>query len=289
MSEITSRPKVEAITVTCLPATADGISPTVVDRAAIRQFVDAIDHRLAQRFDALPAIDSSTSHASALPVAQQRQLAAERAVLTSTAGQLPPLAAMKLSVLSGLESGGFVTTAAEVRAPLELLLTSTTVGAAEQARGVLIERLHSSHLNAIVTAATAVCSDSSHALAFDRITVETRGDGQTRVVATDDAGRVLVSEITVVGREVQVETEVVGVRDGSCHDLLDQFDAQLEARGVVGDRSRRTTGGYCQLATAKSLFEPLTKRRDSGRAGDNTVTARRRANTPPVVKRQGTR
>lgn len=286
MSEITARPKVKAIIVTCLPATGDGVAPAVVDRATLRQFVASIDHGLAERFDALPATHGSKSEATALPVAQHRQLAAERAVLTSMAGQVPPLAAMKLSVLSGIESGGFVTTPVDLRAPLESLLTATSVAVAEQARGVLIERLHTSHLSAIITAATAACSDSSQALGFDRVTVEARGDGQRRAVATDDAGRVLVSEITVVGREVQVETEVVGVRDGSCHGLLDQFDAHLEARGVVGDRSRRTTGGFCQLAAAKSLFEPLTKGRDPGRTRDDV---HRRVNTKPVLKKQGTR
>jgi hypothetical protein len=75
-------------------------------------------------------------------------------------------------------------------------------------------------------------------------------------VATDPAGRSLVTEIgTLPSGEASLTTEVVGVRDGSCGQILDRFDATLERLGVhAGPPQRRSTGGVCELAAARDLL-----------------------------------
>ena len=76
-----------------------------------------------------------------------------------------------------------------------------------------------------------------------------------RVIATDPAGRTLVTEI-VNSRDGEpgLETEVVGVTDGSCNPILDAFDKALEAEGVhSAPPTRKFTGGVCELAAAREF------------------------------------
>lgn len=82
--------------------------------------------------------------------------------------------------------------------------------------------------------------------------------GQQRIVATDEAGRALVTEIRS-GSDTHlpsIETEVVGYTDGRCQPILDRFDASLQAQGVHSDGApeRRFTGGVCELAYAREYI-----------------------------------
>jgi hypothetical protein len=76
------------------------------------------------------------------------------------------------------------------------------------------------------------------------------------VIATDPAGRSLVTEIgTLPSGEASLATEVVGVRDNSCGQILDRLDAILERLGVhAGPPQRKSTGGVCELAAARDLL-----------------------------------
>lgn len=78
-----------------------------------------------------------------------------------------------------------------------------------------------------------------------------------RFAATDALGRSLVTEISAPkDRDVRIETEVVGVSDGSCHSILDDFDKALEAEGVRSQPAKRkVTGGVCELAAVRAFVE----------------------------------
>lgn len=78
-----------------------------------------------------------------------------------------------------------------------------------------------------------------------------------RFAATDALGRSLVTEICAPkDRDVRIETEVVGVKDGSCHSILDDFDKALEAEGVRSQPAKRkVTGGVCELAAVRAFVE----------------------------------
>lgn len=78
-----------------------------------------------------------------------------------------------------------------------------------------------------------------------------------RFAATDPSGRSLVTEISAPkDRDVRIETEVVGVSDGSCHSILDDFDKALEAEGLRSQPAKRkVTGGVCELAAVRAFVE----------------------------------
>jgi len=80
--------------------------------------------------------------------------------------------------------------------------------------------------------------------------------GERRIVATDNTGRGIVTEIRPDRNgQILLESEVIGVKDNSCQSLMEEFDRALEAGGVQSRASdRRATGGVLQLASAREFL-----------------------------------
>ncbi len=274
MSEVTSRPRVRQVSAATLAASVLGAGVVRLSGAALRQLVARVDPILAQQ---LQRTSSPASPIVAVTAARRAQLAAERAVLASSVSPQSPLQTFKLSVLAGLDAAGYVDVHGAASRSLRALLEAPTLREAVEARRQLVPALEASQLQALSAAVVQACVESCRQIAFDQIAVDTAGT-LTRVTALDRAGRALVSEVSVAGHDVRVETEVVGVLDGSCHHILDQFDAAMAAHGVDAVPSRRPTGGTCQLAAARRLAERLDKVPSVRTSGPDAVHRRRRLN-----------
>jgi hypothetical protein len=76
-----------------------------------------------------------------------------------------------------------------------------------------------------------------------------------RFAATDSNGRTIVTEINApLNGEVHIDSEVIGVTDGSCADLLVAFDEALAAEGVKSQKpEHRPTGGVCELDAVRKF------------------------------------
>src|SRR5881296_1013405 len=112
------------------------------------------------------------------------------------------------------------------------------------------------HQTVMTSALVAACRNASIAAGFPSVETASGIDGATRVIAADAAGRVLITEIhSSVDREPSMETEVVGVTDGSCVHILDEFDRALDEQGVrATSKDRKWTGGVCELEFAKQFL-----------------------------------
>ena len=286
MSEITSRPSLRSVAAAnCIAAIGTG--QAILAGHVLQSLVAQVDPPLARQW--ADGVAAPREHVLSVPAALGQQLTAERDALTASVGKLAPLTALKLSVLSGIDAAGYVGKPSDIATPLRALANAADVTAAEHARAELFRTLQASHLDALLTTVARACTESSRSLAFNTVTIDATPDGLTRIVATDAAGRALVSEISVTGRDVQVETEVVGVRDGSCTSLLDRYDAEMAAHGVQGDRTRRTTGGICQLNAARRMLNRLVKPKIEGappKSGDGGERRRRLNAKPTAANRQ---
>lgn len=89
-----------------------------------------------------------------------------------------------------------------------------------------------------------------------------------RFAATDSHGRTIVTEITApLAGDVRIESEVVGVNDGTCIDILTAFDQELEAEGVRSQKpSHRPTGGVCELAAVRAFVSKKLTPKKAGLA-----------------------
>jgi hypothetical protein len=141
---------------------------------------------------------------------------------------------------------------------IEALSLSRSLDQSQHASDALLEVARQEHHNLLVRRVAEASMLAARKAGFDKVNTTQRGD-QIRVVATNRSGQALVTEIdATLDGDLSMATEAVGIRDGSCHEVLDLFDASLEAEGVIAGPPRRSpTGGVCQLATARQAIREL--------------------------------
>jgi hypothetical protein len=107
-----------------------------------------------------------------------------------------------------------------------------------------------------VDAIATACRTASAITGFTTIAVHRSSATDVRVVAIDGAGRALVSQVGVDAlHRPHLTTEILGVRDGTCHEILDRFDAAMDAGGIRSVARRRSfTGGVCATAGARDYL-----------------------------------
>lgn len=142
-------------------------------------------------------------------------------------------------------------------APMRALQQACTSEEARLARDQVVAALETEHHRLFTERLVTACTRASVEAGFPTIETQTRPNGLVRVVATNEAGHALVSEVEAApDAEPSLAAEVVGVRDGSCNAMLDAFDEALEEEGVRAATPRRTfTGGVCELAAARAFVQ----------------------------------
>jgi hypothetical protein len=117
-------------------------------------------------------------------------------------------------------------------------------------------QLESEHQPLVTQSLSLACQQASLKVGFASIQTSTAADGTLRVIATDDRGRTLVTEIgTAIDRETTIATEVIGMSDSSCGQILDEFHQALAEAGVQSSPpERKSTGGVCELEAAKEFI-----------------------------------
>lgn len=207
---------------------------------------------------------------------------------------LPPVEAARAALLSGIAETPFVVAPnVSVEANLRAVRDAATVAEVERAGRVLLGRLEAAHQQVFTGALVVACSNASLKAGFGSVETAPGVSGGVRIIATDPAGRSLVTEIGGVGEGAQsIRTEVVGVSDGSCQRILDDFDKALEEEGVRADAPRRTvTGGVCELEAARDFVRRKLKPRGTAapqaaaQAGEKA--SRRRAQPGAASRNKG--
>jgi hypothetical protein len=196
---------------------------------------------------------------------------------------LPAADAARVATMVAVNSTGLAGRSDALHAATSALAGAVTPVDLERAEVALVQAVEEEHAACFANALTATCTASASALGFESESVVTT-KGVTKIVATDGSGRSLITVVHAGANETpRLETEVVGVSDGSCQRILDQFDAELAKRGVDGaPPERKTTGGLCMLEAArefvtkklkKSPTQPHTNRRSARRTqAQNAVT-----------------
>lgn len=177
---------------------------------------------------------------------------------------LPTVEQMRVSALLSLASGPYIVeTPAVLEQPLAELFSAETAAEVGRARKVLAETARSGHRQAFTRGLTHACENAFRKTGFSNLEASPGRLGEIRVVGVDSQGRSLVAEIRQgKNGDPSLEAEVVGVRDGSCHEILDAFEKALVEQGVrYLPPSRRATGGICQLEAAKDFVRRQIERK----------------------------
>lgn len=169
--------------------------------------------------------------------------------------------ALKVSTLLAVSrSQCLIENGTEVYQKMEALRVAETPIAAQRAHKDLIGELESGHQRIFLKGLTLACTKAAIKAGFPSIQ-ETSANGLMRIVATDRLGRALVTEIDGVGdREPRITTEVVGISDGSCTQIIDLFHKELEEQGIKSaPPKRKFTGGVCSMAAALEFIQRSVK------------------------------
>jgi len=255
------------------------VGGAVLTTLLVRKWLGSMEALSRSAFEelqrAVPALSAQTLLAPSRVEQQARaQLKLLEARLDSL--QLPPAAAVRLSGLLRLASSPYVVQKpALVEQRLSALLGAVTVEEAVAARRALLQTVRAEHRQAFIGAVAQACSNAARQIGFERVEVSPGRRGELRIIAANNLGQALVTEIHPNNNhDPWLAAEVVGVRDGSCGQIMDAFEKALASQGVrYAPPRRKPTSGVCQLEAAREFLargeRPSSVSRDS--------TARRRA------------
>jgi hypothetical protein len=140
---------------------------------------------------------------------------------------------------------------------MQTLSSNPTLAALE----TFTRQLETEHQPLVSQSLSLISQQASIAIGFASIQTSTTKNGVNRVIASDDRGRTLVTEIgTAPDGETTIATEVIGMSDPSCGQILDEFSKALEEAGVRSSPpERKSTGGVCETEAAKEFIsrQPL--------------------------------
>lgn len=276
MSAVSSRPRVRSVTSTATQAAALGaVTVGALAVAAIRALAREALPSLPPVVE--PAVPVDRIVAGPEVAARLARLRVKASQQVATQGG-DAVAIAKARTLLALAQAPIFVRPSVVESHIECLLAARDVRTAHHAEAALLRVVQTDHSRVLGDALTAACREASIRAGFPTVQMSVGTGGMLRVVATDQTGRALVTEIDP-GNETRtpiIETEVVGVTDGSCHDALNRFDRALEERGVVADGSaeRKWTGGVCELSLAREFVRQQI-RPASGSATEGSAARRR--------------
>jgi hypothetical protein len=225
----------------------------------------------------------------------ESKLAFERSVLSTGATELnsispvsrvrasfqsaPPLASavssveqVKGKVLAHISSLPYlITDAKAIEQGLHALRAAKTLDEVERAKEMIVTQAEEDHHAVFSDALAESYRNASRRIGFTRI--EPLPSGKTSLIrfsATDANGRTLVNEIeTSINRDPRAATEVVGVTDGSCHSIVDEFCEALKEEGVtVLPPKRRSTGGIAELSAVRDFLARKLSRNEGSLPAD---------------------
>ncbi|HSK73472.1 MAG TPA: hypothetical protein VK892_17370 [Pyrinomonadaceae bacterium] len=156
-----------------------------------------------------------------------------------------------------------------------------------------VKFLENSHSQVLLESISSACQKASSKIGFNQVYTEFAKDGTTRIIGSDPMGRAVITEVSKdKDHNFSVTTEVVGVSDGSCSQILDAFSEALTNEGVRRSPGKRSfTGGVCELAAARDFIRrkikpkaaPPATGKNSGRT-NNDIRRTQRLNNKSTNK-----
>ncbi|MFM6121688.1 MAG: hypothetical protein ACKPEO_21520 [Sphaerospermopsis kisseleviana] len=165
------------------------------------------------------------------------------------------------------------------------LKAATSLESAQSALNNFVQQLEVNHQQVVVNNLVLSCHNAALKVGFTPLeSSATVVNGVVRLIANDDTGRSLVTEIaTNPDHPVQMATEIIGTSDRTCDQILDAFEAALKEEGVMfAPPERKFTGGICELEAAKDFV----RKRPTKKAQNQTTTSQNKAVKRPPSQQQ---
>jgi hypothetical protein len=255
---------------------------------ALKALVDAAGENRRRIKQTIPAEHSIQP----VSLVRGQYLQNKQDMLDQFRGKHPEVESIRTAVLASIANTPFyVTDTATLQRQSQQVQAAVTKADLQLTEQRLLETLATGHRQVFADTLAIACQRAAVRIGFPQVEV-VRLPKEIRVIAADTHGRCLVSEIHAGGQsDPAIATEVVGVLDGSCQKLLDDFDRSLEEEGVqAAPPNRKFTGGVCELATAREIardrWKPLFKLRSEPHSQhEDAINRARRLNKPTITLR----
>lgn len=119
----------------------------------------------------------------------------------------------------------------------------------------VMHKLEVSHTAVFAQNIATACAIASKNIGFREVEIKTV-QGKLEVIASNNQGQRILSEINIDSKtnQVNANTETIGITDGSCMSIINQFNEELRKMNIkMGNESKVFTGGVCQMSYAKIL------------------------------------
>jgi ElaB/YqjD/DUF883 family membrane-anchored ribosome-binding protein len=185
--------------------------------------------------------------------------------------------------------------ARHVEETLAQLSMAESVTEARALQSQALKTLQQGHRQVFMDNLTLSVENACLATGFLQVNVSEGPDGDTRIAATNEKGQAIVSEIREDGDgEPSLASEVLGVFDNSCEDILERFDEALAEQGVHvgGEVAEQHTRGQYVLDASRDFVrqeqEAPAQQRDTAeqKSDHQTDHARRRRRARQAQRRQ---
>jgi hypothetical protein len=284
MSTVSSRPRIKGVVITA--ATGTVISGAAVAHGLIRA-VGAAGRALHRELQlASDAVEVQVRPLSVVR-AEQRSMATRLEAHVRGLHEIDELKARAATRLTSY----VLEDASRLAAPLHALESAGTLRQARKASGDLLRAAEAEHCRLFNERLVAACTRASAVSGFANIVTRVDACGATRIVATSESGAALVTEIPPLGdADARMATELVGLYDGTCTEVMNRFDVALEAEGVrAAPPHRQFTGGVCELAAAREFVREQFDVQNSATAESAKATSARRRRLRNSVTRHRSR
>jgi len=234
-----------------------------------------------------PSLDVLRPHSLVEREADQR---VKLAMPTLGEHQLSTLEQFRVSTLASLAAAPYlIRDGGAVDGRIQALLGAKKMREARSARKELENAVRADHRSVFDSSLAKAASNAMRKISFQDADVVKGAFGNLRVTATDEKGRSLVAEVQYSRNgHPRLAAEVVGVSDGSCHDILDRFEKALNDQGVRYTAPRRvSTGGVCLLDAARDFLRGSEARvKDVAKAVPNAPAGKDERRTQRLNRRK---
>ncbi len=194
--------------------------------------------------------------------------------------------------VAGLVAAGAYVTAEPQSLPQawQQLQNAGSIESAKTAHANLLQQLERNHQQVVVDNLVLACTNAALKVGFQPLkSIATVVNGKIRLIASDDTGLSLVTEIaTNPDAPVPMAMEIIGSSDASCEEILDAFEVALKAEGVTtAPPERKFTGGVCELEAARDFVRQRPTPKSTQAKKKSRTKKVPRSSAPQQQMRQG--
>lgn len=257
MSETYTRKQVRCVSVA--PVVAGGAVMAITLGAALLKSLSKTAQKAYQSYSTGPL-------ANPLQMKSKVSLSEQEPLQTSSLLSLSPIEKIKVSTLAALNNSGCLVedTGLLMQKMRDLQSANNTLDVCK-AQHALYSEMEKNHDQLFIKGLSIACEKASVKAGF--ASIETRkslNDGTVRIIATDNYGRSIVSELSCQNDQKQIVSEIIGVRDGSCKVIVNRFDEALKEEGIISlPPDRKFTGGVCETNAALEFMRRIVKRQQT--------------------------